>query len=120
MMRAYMENGFQSLPQPVMMYFYGPVFRHDKPQRGRYRQFWQFCLDSMGTTKSIADAMIIKLTLLILEEAGLKDLVVEINSIGDKECRPGYKRELVNYYKSTTKTCAPIAVNALRPILYAY
>jgi histidyl-tRNA synthetase len=103
MMRAYMENGFQSLPQPVMMYFYGPVFRHDKPQRGRYRQFWQFCLDSMGTTKSIADAMIIKLTLLILEEAGLKDLVVEINSIGDKECRPGYKRELVNYYKKHNK-----------------
>jgi histidyl-tRNA synthetase len=102
-MRAYLENGLQSLPQPVMLYFYGPVFRHDKPQRGRYRQFWQFDLESIGTAKSIADAMIIKLTLLILEEAGLKDLVVEINSIGDKECRPTYRRELVNYYKKHVK-----------------
>lgn len=106
-MRAYLENGFQSLPQPVMLYFYGPVFRHDKPQRGRYRQFWQFDLETIGTPKSIADAMIIKLTLLILEEAGLKDLVVEINSIGDKECRPTYRRELVNYYKKHLKELCP-------------
>jgi len=48
LMRAYIEHGMQTMPQPVMFYQYGPIFRHDKPQRGRYRQFWQFDLDSLG------------------------------------------------------------------------
>ena len=102
-MRAYFENGFQSQPQPVMLYFYGPLFRHDKPQRGRYREFRQFDLEIIGTSKSIADAMIIKLSLLILEEAGLKNLKLELNSIGDKECRTEYRKELVSYYKKHLK-----------------
>ena len=98
-MRAYLENGFQSEPQPVMLYSYGPLFRHDKPQRGRYRQFYQFDLEVIGTSKSITDAMIIKVFMLILAEAGLKNLRLQINTIGDKDCRPVFKRELVNYYK---------------------
>jgi histidyl-tRNA synthetase len=106
-MRAYIENGFQSQPQPVMLYSYGPLFRHDKPQRGRYRQFYQFDLEVIGTSKSIVDALIIKLFLLTLEEAGLKDLKVEVNSIGDKECRGNYRRELSNYYKKQVRSiCA--------------
>ncbi len=98
-MRAYIEHGMQALPQPVMMYYYGPFFRHDKPQRGRYRQFYQFGLESLGSEKSIIDALIIKTTLAILEEAGAQNLYVSINSIGDKECRGSYIRELTNYYK---------------------
>lgn len=98
-MRAYIEHGMQSLPQPVLMYYYGPFFRHDKPQRGRYRQFYQFGLESLGSEKSIIDALIIKTTLAILEEAGATNLSVSINSIGDKECRGAYIRELTNYYK---------------------
>ena len=98
-MRAYIEHGMQSLPQPVMLYYYGPFFRHDKPQRGRYRQFYQFGLESLGSEKSIIDALIIKTTLVILEEAGAENLSVSINSIGDKECRGAYIRELTNYYK---------------------
>jgi histidyl-tRNA synthetase len=98
-MRAYIEHGMQALPQPVMMYYYGPFFRHDKPQRGRYRQFYQFGLESLGSEKSIIDALIIKTTLAILEEAGATNLSVSINSIGDKECRSAYIRELTNYYK---------------------
>lgn len=106
-MRAYIENGFQSQPQPVMLYSYGPLFRHDKPQRGRYRQFYQFDLEVIGTSKSIVDALIIKLSLLAIEEAGLKNLKVEINSIGDKECRGNYRRELANYYKKNVRSiCA--------------
>jgi len=99
LMRAYIEQGMQTMPQPVMFYQYGPVFRHDKPQRGRYRQFWQFDLDALGNEKSIMDALVIKAGMTILEEAGASNLSVEINSIGDKECRNGYVRELVNYYK---------------------
>lgn len=102
-MRAYFENGFQSFPQPVMFYFYGPLFRHDRPQRGRFRELRQFDLEIIGTTKSIADALIIKLSILILEEAGLTDLKLEINSIGDKECRGEFRRELINYYRKHLK-----------------
>ncbi len=99
LMRAYIEHGMQAMPQPVMFYQYGPVFRHDKPQRGRYRQFWQFDLDSLGSDKSIMDAFVIKTGMSILEEAGAENLSIEINSIGDKECRGGYIKELTNYYK---------------------
>ena len=99
LMRAYIEHGMQTLPQPVMLYQYGPAFRHDKPQRGRYRQFWQFDLDSLGNEKSIMDALVIKASISILEEAGAPNLSVDINSIGDKECRNGYIKELTNYYK---------------------
>lgn len=99
LMRAYIEHGMQSLPQPVMFYQYGPVFRHDKPQRGRYRQFLQFDLDVLGNEKSIMDALVIKTGMSILEEAGAQNLSVEINSIGDKECRNGYIKELTNYYR---------------------
>lgn len=106
-MRAYFERGMQSQPQPVLLYSYGPVFRHDRPQKGRFRQFYQFNVDAIGTSKSIADAMIIKVLLTILQEAGLKNLQVQINSIGDKECRPIFRRELVNYYKKSARSiCA--------------
>jgi histidyl-tRNA synthetase len=99
LIRAYIEHGMQTQPQPVMFYQYGPVFRHDKPQAGRYRQFWQFDLDSLGSDKSIMDALVIKVGLSILEEAGAMNLSIDINSIGDKDCRGGYIRELVNYYR---------------------
>ena len=99
LMRAYIEHGMQAMPQPVMFYQYGPTFRHDKPQRGRYRQFWQFDIDSLGNDKSIMDAFIIKVGLCILEEAGAQNLSVEINSIGDKECRGEYIKELTSYYR---------------------
>ncbi len=99
LMRAYIEHGMQTMPQPVMFYQYGPVFRHDKPQKGRYRQLWQFDLDVLGNEKSIMDALVIKTGLTILEEAGAENLSIDINSIGDKECRNGYIKELVNYYR---------------------
>ena len=99
LVRAYIEHGMQTLPQPVMLYQYGPVFRHDKPQRGRYRQFWQFDLDSLGNDKSIVDALVIKAGISILEEAGASNLSIDINSIGDKECRNGYIKELTSYYR---------------------
>ena len=118
-MRAYIEQGMQSLPQPVLLYSFGPLFRHDKPQRGRYRQFYQFNLEILGTPKSIADAMIIKLMMLMLNEAGLTKLRLRINSIGDKDCRTHYRRELANYYKKQIRQICPdcrerLKVNPLR------
>ncbi len=108
LMRAYIEHGMQSMPQPVMFYQYGPIFRHDKPQRGRYRQFWQFDMDSLGSEKSIMDALVIKAGMSILEEAGAENITIEINSIGDKECRGGYIKELTSYYRKHISDLAPI------------
>ncbi len=118
-MRAYIENGMQALPQPVMLYNYGPFFRHENPQRGRLREFRQFGLEVLGTSKSIADALIIRTMTLILNEAGFKNISVEINSIGDKECRGTYLRALTNYYKKQSNVICPdcrerIKTNPLR------
>lgn len=108
LMRSYIEHGMQSLPQPLLFYSYGPTFRHDNPQKGRYRQFYQFDVDVLGSEKSILDALVIKTTWTILEEAGAKNLSVDINSIGDKECRAGYIRELVSYYKKNISSLPAI------------
>jgi histidyl-tRNA synthetase len=106
--RAYIEHGMQNMPQPVLFYYYGPYFRHEKPQRGRFRQFYQFGLEALGTDKSIVDALIIKAMVTILEEAGAKDLTVDINSMGDKESRTTYTRELVSYYKKHLAHLSPV------------
>ena len=106
-MRAYIEHGMQSLPQPVMLYYYGPFFRHDKPQKGRYRQFHQFGLEMLGAPQSVADAIVIRTVTTILEESGFKDLSVTINSIGDKECRPRYIKELQTYYRKHVGELCP-------------
>jgi histidyl-tRNA synthetase len=118
-MRAYIENGMQALPQPVMLYYYGPYFRHENPQRGRLREFRQFGFEILGSSKSIMDALVIRSMTLILEEAGFKNLSIEINSIGDKECRGGYIRELTSYYKKHVNELCPhckerIKTNPLR------
>ena len=113
-MRAYIENGMQALPQPMMLYNYGPYFRHENPQRGRLRELRQFGLEILGTGKSIADALIIRAMTLILDEAGFKNLSVEINSIGDKECRSGYMRELNNYYKKHIAELCPDCKDRIR------
>lgn len=106
-MRAYIEHGMQALPQPVMLYSAGALYRHDKPQKGRYREYRTFNVEVIGSEKSINDAMIIKMAMAILSEVGLENLSIRLNSIGDKDCRPNYRRELVNYYKKHLgKVCA--------------
>jgi len=98
-MRAYLEHGMQTLPQPVKLYYYGSFFRHDNPQRGRYRELKQFGMEMIGVQKAIADAMVIYLTAMILKEVGIDNIVIDINSIGDKESRTPYLRELTAYYR---------------------
>ncbi len=119
LIRSYIEHGMSSLPQPLLFYNYGPIFRHDNPQKGRYRQFWQFDMDAVGSEKSILDALVIKTAWTVLLEAGAVGLSIEINSIGDKECRQGYIRELVAYYKKNINFLSAIdrerlKVNPLR------
>lgn len=97
--RAYMEHGMRNLPQPVSLYYSGSLFRHDKPQRGRYREFQTFGLEVLGTEKPIADALIIQTFVRILEEAGCPNIIVDINSLGDKDSRAAYNKALVAFYR---------------------
>ena len=98
--RAYIEHGMQNLPQPVRLYSYGPVFRYEHPQAGRYRQFHQFNVEVIGDGNPVSDVQLIQFFYNTLKEFKIKNLVVEVNSIGDSQCRPYYKKLLVNYLKS--------------------
>jgi len=106
-MRAYLEHGFISLPQPVRLWYFGPFFRYEKPQAGRFRQFNQFGIEIIGEDDAIIDAQSILIMYKFLQEIGLKDLVVKVNSIGDEKCRPIYKKELLKFLKDKkTSLCA--------------
>ena len=98
-MRAYVENGMHTEPQPVMLYYYGPFWRHERPQRGRFREFFQFGLESLGSSQSVLDALVIQIVNLILEEVGFKNNTILINSIGCKDCKQNYLKALTTYYK---------------------
>ena len=98
--RAYIKHGMSNLPQPVKLWYFGPYFRYEKPQAGRYRQFWQFGFEVFGEESPVIDAQIIQIFYNISRELKLKNLIVEINSIGDSQCRPYYKKLLMSYFKS--------------------
>lgn len=98
--RSYIENGMHLWPQPVKLWYWGPYFRYEHPQAGRYRQFWQFGFEVFGEPGPVIDAQIIQIFYNILKELKLKNLAVEVNSIGDSQCRPYYKKLLTSYFKS--------------------
>jgi len=106
-MRSYLEHGMHTLPQPVMVWQGGSCFRHENPQKGRTREFQQFDLEIIGEPKPIAEVITIRVLKSIFEELNLSPIVVHINSIGDKECRPAYRRELVNYYRKRINQLCP-------------
>jgi histidyl-tRNA synthetase len=97
--RAYFEGGLNQGPQPARLYLIGPMFRHDKPQKGRYRQFTQFNVEVIGGSSPGFDAEVIELAHGWLSAVGLNDLRLELNSIGDAKCRPAYLELLKDYYK---------------------
>ena len=76
------------------------MFRYDRPQAGRYRQFWQFDIEAIGDAGPAIDAEIIELGSRFYREAGLEGVVVHLNSIGDAACRPAYVAELTDYYRA--------------------
>lgn len=97
--RAFIEHGMQSLPKPVKLWYFGPFFRYEHPQAGRFRQFHQFGLEAFGEKSPVMDAQIVQVFYNILKELRFKKLVVEVNNIGDSQCRPYYKKLLVSYLK---------------------
>ena len=89
--RAYIENGMQQWPQPVRLYTIGPMFRRERPQKGRYRQFYQIDAEILGGSEAPGiDAELIEMVMTFFERLGLEGVQLEINSIGDKKCRPKY------------------------------
>jgi histidyl-tRNA synthetase len=97
--RAYFEGGLNQGPQPTRLFLIGPMFRYDRPQKGRYRQFFQFDVEAIGAASAALDAEIIELGSVWLREVGLSDLALELNTIGDPKCRPAYLDLLREYYR---------------------
>lgn len=116
--RAYIENGMQVRPHPIKLYYVEPMFRHDQPQQGRYRQFHQLGVETLGDNSEAVDAELLFLAHKILESIGLHNYNVQINSIGDQNCRPVYIRALKDYYKTKAKKiCAQCRVRVKENIL---
>jgi histidyl-tRNA synthetase len=97
--RAYLEHGMHNQPQPVRLWYWTPIFRYDRPQAGRYRQHHQFGIEAIGEADSAVDAEVIELLWRLYEELGLTSLALQLNSIGDKQCRPQYLEVLRAYYR---------------------
>jgi histidyl-tRNA synthetase len=117
--RAYVEHGLRTLPQPLKVSLVGPMFRYDRPQAGRYRQFWQWDVEAIGDSGPAVDAEIIELAARFYAEAGLADVELLLNSIGDPACRPAYVTELVAYFERHAEALpeperARLATNPLR------
>ncbi len=92
--RAFIEHGFHNLPQPVKLYYRGPMFRYDRPQAGRQRQFYQMGIELFGSTDPGADVEVIKFTSAFFDRLGFKGLQLHLNSVGCRECRPPYQERL--------------------------
>jgi len=106
--RAYIEHGMGSWPQPVKMYSFGPMFRYDRPQAGRQRQFHQLDVEVIGDAAPSADAQVITLAQRLYKRVRLGNLSLQLNSIGDPVCRPKYRKVLVEFLKANAKHLAAV------------
>lgn len=105
--RAYLENGMQAWPQPVKLYYFMPMYRYERPQAGRYREHWQFGFEMIGDKDPIADVTVISTAARIYKQLGLTNVTIQLNSIGDQNCRPKYIKVLKEYYKDKlSKVCS--------------
>ncbi len=99
-LRAYVEHGLHVLAKPVRLYTVGPMFRYERPQAGRYRQFHQLNLEAIGENHPALDAEVIGVLMELFRRLGLADrLTLSLNSIGDPACRPAYREKLVAYLR---------------------
>lgn len=97
--RAYIEHGMLNLPQPVKLWYFSPFFRHDRPQAGRYRQFWQVGYEVFGGTQAVLEAQLILLARALFTTVGL-ETTLQINSMGDKATRVQYAKALQVFLKT--------------------
>jgi histidyl-tRNA synthetase len=92
--RAYLERGLHREPQPVKLYTLGPMWRYERPQKGRYREHWQLSVEAIGSDDPALDAELIQLYDELLRRLGVEGYRLELNSIGDRNCRPAYVERL--------------------------
>ncbi|MBQ7559322.1 MAG: histidine--tRNA ligase [Synergistaceae bacterium] len=99
-MRAAIENNLCVQGASAKLWNWGPMFRHERPQKGRYRQFYQIDAECLGIAGAMADVEVIALSIEIFRRLGLKNLEVVINSVGCEKCRPVYRQKLIEYFDS--------------------
>jgi histidyl-tRNA synthetase len=117
--RAYIDHGMHVRPGPLRLTLIGPMFRYDRPQAGRYRQFSQWDVEVIGDPGPMVDAELIELSLHYFREVGVEEVVAHVNSIGDRVCRPGYRDALIEYFSAhedrlTDDSRRRLRVNPLR------
>jgi histidyl-tRNA synthetase len=95
--RAYLQHGLHREPQPLKLFTIVPMYRYARPQRGRYREHWHLSVEAVGSPDAAVDAELIQLYDTLLRRLGVEDYQLEINSIGDRNCRPRYVEELVRW-----------------------
>ncbi len=107
-MRLIVQNKLYATNElPLKYYYLGPVFRYERPQLGRYRQFNQFGVESVGSNNPLADVETIVLAYTILQSLGLENVQVKINTLGDEESRNSYREALKNYFKGHIENMCP-------------
>lgn len=106
-LRLYIENGLYSLPQPIMVFYLGKMYRKENPQKGRLREFTHWGLEIINTENPFSDFYIIYTNYQFFKnELGLQNIIIKINSLGCEKCRPKYKNKLISYYrKYKNKVC---------------
>ncbi|GAB6158949.1 histidine--tRNA ligase [Desulfotomaculum varum] len=105
--RAYVENKLYALPQPIKLFYIGPMFRYDRPQAGRYRQFHQFGVEVFGSDSPAIDAEVIAMAMDIYSRVGLHDLELHLNSVGCPDCRPVLREQLRQYFRPQLSNLCP-------------
>jgi histidyl-tRNA synthetase len=117
--RAFVEHGMHVRPGPLRVWMLGPMFRYDRPQAGRYRQFTQWDVEVLGDPGPMVDAELVELAHRYYRDAGVSGVVAHVNSIGDGACRPGYRQALLDYFgahvdRLTDDSRRRLRVNPLR------
>jgi histidyl-tRNA synthetase len=117
--RAYLQRGMASRPQPVKLFMQLTTFRYDKPQKGRFREFHQIDFEAIGEADPLVDAELVGLEWRLYAELGLRNLSLQVNSIGDQVCRPAYVAKLAAYFREhvdglCAECCRRLETNPLR------
>jgi histidyl-tRNA synthetase len=118
-MRAYIEHRLDQRPGVQKLYYMGPMFRRERPQKGRYRQFFQIGAEAIGSESAVADAEVIEMVVDLLQRAGLEGFTLLLNSVGDSNCRPAYiaalREQLVKVAPKLCEDCQRrVTTNPLR------
>lgn len=105
--RCYIEHHLHTLPSPQKFYYTGPMFRYERPQKGRFRQFYQIGAEAFGVAEASLDAEMITMLQSLLERIGIDGISFEINSIGCEECRPAFKQALLGHFRDLLPQLCP-------------